>query len=71
MSRTIMRYSEAFKLQIVNELESGKLSCIHEAREYYGIVGSDTIQYWLRKHGINIILILLFLKRLILSIIIV
>ena len=53
MNRTIMRYSEAFKLKIVNELETGKLSCINEARKRYGIIGCGTIQYWLRKYGKN------------------
>lgn len=53
MGKTIMRYSEAFKLKIVNELETGKLSCINEARTRYGIIGCGTIQYWIRKYGKN------------------
>jgi len=53
MSKTVMRYSEAFKLKIVNELETGKLSCINEARKRYGIIGCGTVQYWLRKYGKN------------------
>ena len=53
MSKTIMRYSEAFKLKIVNELETGKLSCINEARKRYGIIGCGTIQYWLQQYGKN------------------
>ena len=53
MSKTVMRYSEAFKLKIVNELETGKLSCINEARNRYGITGSGSMQYWLRKYGKN------------------
>jgi transposase len=48
-----LRYSEAFKLQVVQELESGKLGGIQEARERYGIGGSETIQRWLRKYGKN------------------
>jgi transposase-like protein len=48
-----LRYSEAFKLQVVQELESGKLGGVEEARERYGIGGSETIQRWLRKYGKN------------------
>ncbi|ARN56254.1 hypothetical protein [Sedimentisphaera salicampi] len=47
------RYSEAFKLQVVNELESGKLSCINEANIRYGIAGSHTVKRWLKKYGRN------------------
>ena len=53
MSKTVIRYSESFKLRIVNELESGKLSCVHEARMHYGIRGCGTVEYWLRKYGKN------------------
>jgi len=53
MSKTVIRYSEAFKLKIVKELESGKLSCVHEARMRYGIRGCGTIECWVRKYGKN------------------
>lgn len=53
MSRQIFRYSEAFKIQVINELESGKLATIAEARKRYGIRGQGTIQYWLKKYGKN------------------
>ena len=53
MGKTVMRYSEAFKLKIVSELETGKLSCINEARKRYGISGCGTVQYWLQKYGKN------------------
>ena len=53
MKKTIMRYSEAFKLKIVNEVETGKLSNISEARSRYGITGCDTVQNWIRKYGKN------------------
>ena len=51
MSRTVIRYSEAFKLQVVNELESGKFRTHQEARQTYGIRGCSTIPYWLKKYG--------------------
>ena len=53
MLKCSMRYSEAFKLQVINELESGQLDCINMAREKYGIVGSGTIRRWLKKYGCN------------------
>ncbi len=53
MGKTVIRYSEAFKLKVVNELESGKLSCVYEARIRYGIRGCGTIECWLRKYGKN------------------
>ena len=53
MRKTVIRYSEAFKLKIVSELETGKLSNISEARNRYGITGCDTVQNWLRKYGKN------------------
>lgn len=53
MSRQIVRYSEAFKMQVVQELESGKLPTFASARERYGIRGGNTIQGWLIKFGKN------------------
>lgn len=51
LERRTIRYSEAFKLQIIQELESGKLNCVHQAKERYGITGSATIPGWLKKYG--------------------
>lgn len=45
------RYSEAFKLQVVRELESGKLANIADANRSYGIPGGETVRGWLRKYG--------------------
>lgn len=56
LERKSIRYSEAFKLQVVKELESGTLCSINEARERYGITGGVTIQGWLRKYGKNYLL---------------
>ncbi len=51
MGRSFIRYSEAFKRQVVSELESGKLGSISEANRVYGIRGSSTIVQWIRKYG--------------------
>ena len=51
MRRQVIRYSEAFKMQVVQELESGKLATISEARQRYGIGGGSTVQGWLAKYG--------------------
>ena len=49
--RIVRRYSEAFKLQVVSELESGKLASICEAQRRYGITGGETVTGWLKKYG--------------------
>jgi len=52
MGQTVIRrYSEAFKLQVVSELESGKLRSITEARQVYGITGAQTVVAWLKRYG--------------------
>lgn len=48
--RTFVRYSEAFKQQVIQEIESGRLT-ISQARAKYGIAGTATIQGWARKFG--------------------
>ncbi len=42
----VIRYSEAFKLQVVRELEEGKLKSVNAAQEAYGIRGSMTVGKW-------------------------
>jgi len=54
---TIVRYSEAFKLQVVNELETGVLESVAEARRRYGIPGSETVVKWLKKYGRAVLLL--------------
>lgn len=49
--RDTIRYSEAFKLQVIGEIESGKFDCVEQARRAYGIGGMRTIHGWLRKYG--------------------
>lgn len=46
-----IRYSEAFKLQVVRELEAGTHAGCTAAREAYGIGGAETVQHWVRKYG--------------------
>jgi len=46
----VIRYSEAFKMQIVREVEGQDLSFEH-ARRKYGIWGSGTVQRWVRRYG--------------------
>ena len=49
-SETI-RYSEAFKHQIIGELEAGKFRGPAAAARAYGIRGAATVVQWLRKYG--------------------
>jgi len=51
MGRSFLRYSEAFKQQVISEIENGKLSSISEANRVYGIRGAETITQWIRKYG--------------------
>jgi len=52
MSGQILRYSSAFKLKVVKEIESGKFT-IAQARKVYNIKGTSTIQMWIKKYGKN------------------
>jgi transposase-like protein len=45
-----IRYSEAFKMEVVRELESQEQSFSAMQRRY-GIKGCDTIQTWVAKYG--------------------
>ena len=45
-----IRYSEAFKMQVVRELESGQAP-FEQIRRKYGIGGCDTVQNWVRQYG--------------------
>ena len=45
-----IRYSEAFKMALVRELEAQDLPFEHVRRKY-GILGSSTVQKWVRKYG--------------------
>jgi len=45
-----IRYSEAFKNQVIKEVEEGSCSC-QEVRKKYGIKGAATVQYWMKRMG--------------------
>ncbi|MDR2841485.1 MAG: hypothetical protein LBV75_09580 [Paludibacter sp.] len=55
MTKKVYRYSNCFKLQVVEAIERDGLS-IESARLRYGIGGGCTIQTWLRKFGKNSLL---------------
>ena len=52
MSRKIIRYSDCFKQSVVLEIEKNGLT-IQQARDRFGIKGTNTIQLWLKKYGRN------------------
>ena len=46
-----IKYSEAFKRQVVDELARGRHQSIESARRAYGIKGSMTVTHWVRRYG--------------------
>ena len=51
--KTVIRYSAAFKQQVVADLEAGRFRTILAASEHYGIRGAMTVRRWLKRHGKN------------------
>lgn len=51
--RVVLRYSEAFKRQVVEDLEAGRLPSIEAARRRYGIKGAGTVRSWVVRLGKN------------------
>jgi transposase-like protein len=51
MAKTVIRYSEAFKLNVVDELSRGRFGSAHEASAAYGIRGCETVRRWVRQYG--------------------
>lgn len=49
MTKTIKRYSEAFKMEVVAEYEAG--ANVYSLQKKYGIVGGQTIQGWIKKYA--------------------
>lgn len=47
---TAIRYSKAFKLQAVREVESGR-NCAWAVQRKYGIKGTTTVNRWVRQLG--------------------
>jgi transposase-like protein len=52
--RQVIRYSEAFKMQLVREIEKEGVSC-NEIKQKYGIMGGGTVEKWVRKYGKGIL----------------
>jgi len=46
----VIRYSKAFKLQCVQEVDAGT-SCAYEVQRKYKIKGTDTVMRWVRQLG--------------------
>jgi len=51
MVQEVRRYSEAFKRQVVEELENGRFKTAFEAQQSYGILGDRTVHRWMKKYG--------------------
>ena len=47
--KRVFRYSNCFKLRVVQEISNG--SSISELRNRYGIKGAYTVQRWIKKFG--------------------
>lgn len=48
---TVIKYSESFKRQVVDEIARGKFKSIFAARRAYGIRSTGTVYVWVRKYG--------------------
>lgn len=46
-----MRYSEAFKLKVVRDLEEGRYDSPARAGLAHGVKGKGTVAYWVRRYG--------------------
>ena len=49
----VIRYSEAFKMQVVEDVEKGKYSSVGAASRAYGIRGVATVKRWVNQFGRN------------------
>ena len=47
---TVIRYSRAFKMQAVREVETGQ-NCARAVERKYGIKGNGTVTGWVRQLG--------------------
>ncbi len=50
-NRVELRYSGAFKRQVVEEVESGRFDSVSAASAHYGIKGKTTVVRWVRQMG--------------------
>jgi len=51
MRKGFITYSEAFKIQVVEEIRQGKFTAVLQAQKAYGICGMNTIRNWIKKYG--------------------
>ena len=51
MGRRVVRYSEAFKREIVRELEGGRFANPDQISRRYGIRGAGTVKRWAEQYG--------------------
>ena len=49
MPKNVIRYSEAFKLQVLEDLQAGRAGSPHEVSEMYGIKGTTTVTRWAKQ----------------------
>jgi len=47
--KTVKRYSESFKRQVVSEYEGG--NSISDLQKKYGVTGGQTVQSWIKKYA--------------------
>jgi len=51
VSGRVVRYSEAFKQKVVEEVSEGRFRSPNEASQAYGIKGNGTVARWLKEYG--------------------
>ena len=49
--KKVIRYSEAFKKKVVDEIARGKFTSPYAAQKADGIRGQMTVTKWIRKYG--------------------
>jgi transposase-like protein len=49
--KEVVRYSEAFKLRLVEDIAVGKYTSIEEERRRNGIGGFSTVRKWVKRYG--------------------
>jgi transposase-like protein len=49
--KDVVRYSEAFKLRLVEDVANGKYRSLDEARRRNGIRGGATVRSWIKQYG--------------------
>jgi transposase-like protein len=49
--KEVIRYSEAFKIRLVEDVGLGKYASLGEARRRNGIHGSETLNKWIKQYG--------------------